>query len=262
MISSPESVNRVDLDRIDVCVTDFDGCMYPGISKVAVARDVALALAATPKRGSDRRHIPKVGVAAGLLVTLRLWQRLTGHVSDGDLVRFYARLLGTVPRGYFRDAAAAIPPRLLPGVEEAFAWLTDRWPVGVISLALMEVLQAVEDHLAASTGGRFAFICGNRIDELNAKSCVRPVLSAGDKRFHMADQLARLGCRRPLVIGHDREDLGLVALAREMGGVSLGFKPRPEIADRFDLIVQSGDWREVPILLGGRVMQAEPQGRH
>jgi hypothetical protein len=223
--------------------------MYPGISKVAVAQDVGIALAATPKRGSDRRHIPKIGVAAGLLVTLRFWQKLTGHVSDGDLVRFYARILGTVPRDYFRDAAAAIPPRLLPGVEEAFAWLTDRWPVGVISLALVDVLEAVDDHLAARTGQRFAFVCGNRIEELNAKSSTRPVLSAQDKRFHMAEQLARLGCHRPLVIGHDREDLGLVELAREMGGVSLGLNPRPDIAGHFDLLVLSGDWREVPTLL-------------
>ncbi len=224
--------------------------MYPGISKVAIARDVGIALAATPKRGSDRRHIPKIGVAAGLLVTVRLWQRLTGHVSDGDLVQLYARLLGTIPKAYFRDAAAAIPSRLLPGVEETFGWLADRWPVGVISLALVDVLEAVDDHLAERTGQRFAFVfCGNRIEQLNAKSSTRPVLSAEDKRFHMAEQLARLGCHRPLVIGHDREDLGLVELAREMGGVSLGLNPHPDIAGHFDLLVPSGDWREVPTLL-------------
>jgi hypothetical protein len=78
------------LGHIDVCVTDFDRCMCPGISKVAVARDIALALAATPKRGSGRCHSPKVGVAAGLLVTLRLWQRLVAPITDGDLVSFYA----------------------------------------------------------------------------------------------------------------------------------------------------------------------------
>jgi hypothetical protein len=249
MGSLPAERDLPYLDSIDVCVTDFDGCMYPGISKVKVARDVGIAIAAKPIRSCDRRHIPRIGIAAVILVICRLWQKLTSRVSDADLVRLYARLLSPIPSEYFRRAAAGIPPKLLPGVEEAFGWLAERWPVGVVSLALVDVLEAVDRHLEVHTGHRFDFLCGNHITALQAETDSRPVLTAEDKRVHMADQIARLGCSCPLVIGHDREDLGLVELAREMGGVSIGLKPHPCIAHHFDLVVSSGDWMEIPFLL-------------
>jgi hypothetical protein len=121
--------------------------------------------------------------------------------------------------------------------------------VGTISLALTDVLDAVDAHLKQRTGHQFAFKCGNRIEELQAGTADQPVLTREDKRAHMAVQMARLSCVCPLVIGHDREDLGLVDLARDMGGLSIGLNPSLPIAHHFDLTIQSRDWNKIPRLL-------------
>lgn len=249
--------NLPTLNDIDVCVVDFDGCMVQGISKVAVAQQIGLTVARRPFRGEHRRYLPRLGLAAIILYACRFWQKIGGGVTDADLVRLYGRLLATIPLESFRQSAKQIPARLFPGVEGTFQWLAERWPVGVVSLALLEVLEAADAYLKATTGHQFAFICGNSIQELQAGTGTGLVLTAADKRAHMAEQLARLGCTCPLVIGHDGEDLGLTELAREMGGISLGLKPAPKMANHFDLSLPSHDWSQIPARLRGTLGLAQ-----
>jgi phosphoserine phosphatase len=237
-------------DDIDACVLDFDGCLVRGISKVYVAWLMGTAVLLRPHRPEDRRYLVRLGLAGLALYACRLGQKATGQLSDADLVRLYARLLAPLPPEYFRQAARRIPARFFPGVETAFQWLAERWPVGVVSLALADVLEAADSYLATRTGCRFAFIAGNHLEHLRlGTQSASAILTAEDKRSAMAIELTRLGCQRPLVIGHDREDLGLVHLAREMGGLSLGVNPAPQIADQFDLTLCTGDWSAVVAFL-------------
>lgn len=253
----PERLKDV-LAGIQVCALDFDGCMVHGISKVWVAQSVTRAIAFRPISSQDRRYLPRLSLTGAILVACRLWQRATGRLTDADLVRLYVHLLDPIPRNYFVRAASEVPARLLPGVEAAFAWLAARWPVGVISLALTDVLTAVDRHLAARTSHCFAFMLGNQLSINRTSPPQLRVLTAADKRACLAEVLAGRGWTRPLVIGHDREDLGLVALARELGGLSLGLGPSAALAGEFDLILPSGDWHSIPHVLQGALDPVAP----
>lgn len=231
--------------QIDVCVVDFDGCMIPGISKVIVARDVALMIALRPLQQKDRIYLPRMAAAAAFLFAARAWQKSSGRLTDGDLVRLYVRFMDPIPDRYFLHAAEKIPRRFLPGVERAFQWLADRWPVGVISLALLPVLEAADLYLSQAAEASFAFKCGNEL----SFSQTQQILSADDKRTRMEKELNMLNCSCPLVIGHDQDDLEMAALAREMGGFSVGLAPPAAIADQFDIVIPSRNWHLIPAAL-------------
>lgn len=235
-----------DLESIDLCAIDFDSCLVPGISKVTVARYIGLMILTTP---GDWLHLPRLSKAALLLLVTRLRQQVVGGISDGDLVQLYARLLEPLPYHMFQHAARRIPSRLRPSVVDTFKWLADRWPVGVVSLALDVVLAAVDDYLAVQTGHRFAFLYGNNLAKLTAGNETQAVLTATDKRNCLAMALNTLGCQRPLVIGHDKEDLGMVELAREMGGISIGINPAPRLSKAFDIVLRDQDWYVLPDVL-------------
>ncbi len=242
-------ISRLELSRLDACVLDFDNCLYPGISKVSVAIQVGLSILFSPHRMADRRYLPRLALAAVTLLASRTSQHLGGRTTDADLVRQYMQLLRPIPLPYFQAAAARIPGRLRPGAWDSLTWLAARWPVGIISLALTEVLDAVDAELEARTGYRLALKRGNDLEQWRSGQSISPVLTAQDKRAHMAQALAQIKSRRPLVIGHDDEDMGMVELAREMGGVSIGFAPPAYLAPQFDFVLARPDWNSMKVLV-------------
>ncbi len=237
------------LTSLDACILDFDDCLYPGISKVSVAIHAGQSVIFNPYHFSDCCHLPRLALAAAALLASRASQRLGGPTTNADLVRQYMRLLRPIPLPYFQAAAARIPSRLRPGAWDSLGWLAARWSVCIVSLALTDVLDAVDAELQARTGYGFAFKRGNDLAKWRSGQAFSPVLTAEDKRAHMAEALAQIKCRHPLVIGHDDEDMGMVELAREMGGVSIGFAPPARLAPRFDLVLPRPDWNSVRALM-------------
>ena len=185
------------LDEIDVGVLDFDGCMYPGISKVFLAVDVSRHVTLRPKRMAHLLFVPRLALTALVLLACRLGQKFTRGITDADLVRLYVTLLSSVPTEYFKESARRIPRRLYPGVSEAYAWLSSRWPVGLISLALMEALEAADQYLQNQTGHPLVFKCGNRMDPSWLASD-RAVLTGEDKRRYMLQVISQMGSHCPL----------------------------------------------------------------
>ncbi len=171
---------RERLSRIDSCIVDLDNCMYRGVSIVTVAQHVARRLWRDPLRQADRRFLPRIYLAGLVLACMRLWQKLSERLQDGDLVVVYADLLHQIPSDYFRDAAQSIPSGLAPGVVPAFAWLARRWPIGVISLGLSEVLDRLDEYLREFTGYGFAFKCGNDLQRIRHRAGC-PILTSQDK---------------------------------------------------------------------------------
>ena len=51
---------------------------------------------------------------------------------------------------------------------------------------------------------------------------------------------------RPLVIGHQVDELLMARCARDLGGLSIGFNPDFDVERQFDVIVKARDW--TPIL--------------
>jgi hypothetical protein len=55
-------------------------------------------------------------------------------------------------------------------------------------------------------------------------------------------QLERHGASCPLVIGNSLDESAMAARARELGGLSIGFRPTREAAQHFDLVVRAASW--------------------
>ncbi len=111
------------------------------------------------------------------------------------------------------------------------------WATRIISLALTEILDGVDAELEVRTDYRLAFKRGNDLERWRSGQAALQVFTAQDKRVHTAQNLDRMKSQRPIVIGHDDEDMGMVELAREMAGVSIGFAPPACEAPQFDFVV-------------------------
>lgn len=228
---------------IDVCILDFDNCLYPGISKVHAFVSVVWLVMLAPKQINDWALLPHLGFSGVYLLALRLRQQVIHDITDGQLVQMYQEAFSSIPRHYFKRAAGTISKRVFPGALETIAFVSRVCPVGIISLAIIDVLEAVNQRLMKEYSFSLAFIHGN---ELTAGDNPKQVLTAEDKRRLMQTEVGRLGCKSPLVVGHDEEDLGMVALAREMGGISVGLNPNPHISHYFDYFMEPNDWCDVP----------------
>jgi phosphoserine phosphatase len=249
MLSEKPTVKRPPPSSVDTCFLDFDGCMYPGISKIEVARCALLDLAVHPRSFSDRMLLVRLFLASGRLIGARLVQKLAGRYTDGELVRMYLRWLEPIPASTIATAVQHIPARLVPGTIETFEWLARRMSVNVVSLALHEVLEAVDRHLRETTGLAFSGLRGNRLHAAFLDQGFGPVLTAEDKVQHMRALLSASGSTRPLVIGHDLEDIGMAELARELSGFSIGVNPEKRAAGSFDACLFTSDWTGFPELL-------------
>jgi len=226
----------------DIIILDFDGCLYPGISKVRVAIDITLNLAIRPYQPADRRLLPHMGLSAMILILTRLQQRIGNRITDGDLVKRYQRHLGSLTLSYFEAASQRIVGSLYPGAIETLAFLCRVGNCGVISLALNPVLAALNTRLRSEHDCSLAFYHGNSISSFRAKMSDRPVLNGQDKRDFMIAEIENRGCKTPLIIGNDLEDVPMAVLAKEMGGMSIGFNPRKSARAHFDIAVYGRNW--------------------
>jgi hypothetical protein len=234
--------------KVDVCVMDFDSCIYPGISKVAIALDLTVRILFAPFSWQDWRYLPRLAYAGVYLLFLRLVQKISGHPLDGELVQSYQKLLGVLPEGYFRASARRILRHLNPQVLETFRLIGTRIPVGIISLALEPMLAEFDAMLRQDGLPGLAFSFGNPPKPQSGGSS-KQVLTGEHKRRLLMEVLENHKWERPLVIGNDREDLGMIDLAHEKGGIAIGIAPSREIASHFDYPLSSRRWDEVKQIL-------------
>ena len=230
---------------LDLCILDFDHCLYPGISKVAVALKITRQIAFSPKDPGDRKFLPGLLAAGSALLILRIWQKGTGKITDGDLVRHYLAWLGSIPPEYFHVVAQEVAGDLSVDVLRTVAEISNRMPVGIISLALEPVIEAVEVRLFETYGCSFAFKHCNQIwGDIEAQAAKR-VLDGKDKLKYMEVEVQRLGSRRPFVVGNDLTDSLMAQRARDMGGYALGINPAEKAREWFSESIDCLAWDKV-----------------
>ncbi len=100
-------IGKLDPAGLDACVLDFDDCLYPGISKVSVAIRVSLSILLSPYQSADRQHLPRLALAAAILLVSRTSQHLGWRTTNADLVRsMWAPAAILLP--YFQAAAGRL----------------------------------------------------------------------------------------------------------------------------------------------------------
>jgi len=55
-------------------------------------------------------------------------------------------------------------------------------------------------------------------------------------------RMAALGASVVTTVGHSDDDVPLATLARETGGLAIGFNPPRRLRQAFDVVVTGGDW--------------------
>ena len=86
----------------------------------------------------------------------------------------------------------------------------------------------------------------------------RMLTTGEDKRRAVERRMAALGVSVPTTVGHNEDDLPLARLARERGGLAIGFNPQPRIWDEFDAVATGPDWEPVYALVAMLSFHAVP----
>ncbi|MFH1132463.1 MAG: hypothetical protein V1754_14095 [Pseudomonadota bacterium] len=242
---------------IDLMAVDIDECLFPGFSQTALGHLIFRQIATRPRSVRDLRFLPQL-IRGGMYIRSReLLKKLRRNPTSLELMRRYERAMEGIPRRYFLDGAKAIPHLSFPGALRTLRFLGKFAPVGLLSFGINIIAEEYVRQLRTEDQPDGIFFSeSNEISfSLNQSgievfSGYNPPLRTQpeEKRRTLEEWLERYGARCPLVIGNSRDEVEMAALAREKNGIAVGFRPPPDEAAQFDLIVHSNDWLELSSL--------------
>ena len=258
----PVAELRAAFARSEAIALDLDECIFPGYTQVELGRRVAWRILRRPVRASDRRLLARLALG-GVYFGIKETKRLVGVGTPmRRLVRRYERVLRYVPESYLLEAAAEIPAASYPYAAETVAELATQAPTGLVSLGLDIVARAYTQAFRRAEGPSLSFIESNVV-------CFRPgcwgrvfdaydreafLENGADKRRVLERRMAELGAAVVTVVGHSEDDAAMAVLARETGGLAIGFNPSWRLRGVFDIVVRGRDWESMyalaAILLG------------
>jgi len=241
----PEAI-RARLGRVETAVLDVDECLLPGYSQIVlghlVHRQVGAEVRRHPARAGAWTRMTLVG--AYLYALKRL--RASSEERNRRLHRNYGRAFRGIPAERVRQLAPVVWRGLCPGVRDCLQLLSEKVPLGVISLGLDVVLESLPEALGAP--GRplpLAFIRANRVRWRQGRfdGLAEPwLVGPADKAMVLAElqQAGQAGI--PLVIGHNRDESLIAGEAIRSGGLAIGLGAAPAEEAHFQVLLPRGDW--------------------
>jgi len=239
----------------DLMISDLDECMFPVITQGEAASLIFRRVIGERDVPGHRELGRNMGYNVIFLLAGSYYQKITGDIQNSRLILRFEKFARGIPIRYFQDAAESIKPAYFRGVPEAFGAFCSRGvPCGVISLGIDIVIRELLDYLEKSKGIEFAFFDCTCVaaDENELFSGFVPgktYLTNDAKKHRVRARCKEFSAARPLVIGHDRDDLMMFDEAREMGGTRIGFRPVPETYEYLDAAVFARDWRPLSALI-------------
>ncbi|MFW6108651.1 MAG: hypothetical protein ACOC8D_02440 [bacterium] len=247
----PVAELRAAFARTEIVALDLDECIYPGYTQVALSRRVARRLLLRPRRRRDRRFLPALGLG-GVLFAVKEAKLLLGvDTPMRRLVRRYERVMAGVPEPYVVEAARSIPPDSFAFAAETVAELAEQAPTGLVSLGLDVVARAYREAFRGPRGPALSF-CESNVVAWRERRGQRVFAgydrgafleSGADKRRALERRMGVLGAEVATVVGHSADDVPLATLARETGGLAVGYNPPARLRRHFDVVVRGGDWQ-------------------
>jgi hypothetical protein len=247
----------------DICCVDLDQCLFPTFTQAALG---ALAMGRTTV---TPRLWPKIGqlISGGSYIARARVRSLLGRrPSNEELMQRFSDVMTGMPVDLIESLARWLPRVSFPGWRDALARITKRMPTGMLSFSIQPIIDAYRRthgwrgqpifDLASGTpvevtssdrGPVLLGCCGDAAD-----------LSGWAKLRTLQRWMDEHHASVPLVIGHGPDEVPMAEFAREQGGLSIGFRPKREWADRFDIVVDALTWRPVTRLLRLLEPVAEP----
>lgn len=244
---------RAAYARADLIALDLDECVFPTVSQEALGKRIAWRLLRRPERRGDRRFLPKLLVGGTYRALTHAKRFFGGTTPSQRLIAWFEWTMRGVPETYFAQAARKLPKRSHALAAETIALLASHAPTGLVTLGLDIVAQAYVEQwsgLSFFEANRVVFQPGPGRRNVFAGYDHEQMLASGeDKRRAVERRLDEMGASVPLIIGHSRDDLPLARLARERGGLAVGFNPSQRLWDEFDAIATGPDWESVYALV-------------
>ncbi len=251
-LALPEEAVRTRFRNIDLVVADLDECIYPGITKIALLKNLCFLLA---RKGKIRDIVRLLRIISffPLLLALRLSQLCGIGIDNRLLIVVFIRMLNGVPISFLEKAAEGIPAGSAKGCAETLAMLEKKSPTGIISQSLDVVLEAYARAFTRKGKPVISFYDGNGLlleEKKGIKVVSGPrmnnaVLTPGDKEARARQRMKEFQSLRPLAIGHGAEDVSMMRLASEAGGLAVGVNPCPEAKKVCDIAFRNKDWEQI-----------------
>ena len=244
MKSSSDAIAEL-VGRCDVCLVDLDQCIYPIFTQTALGA-LLLLRGLAPRRW---RHLPRLLSGAAYILRTRAAQILGDRPTNYELMNAFCRVVRGFPYAWVDECAAALPGLGPRGWRSALERISERMPVFLLTFAIKPIASAY-GRTANSRGGRiFAGSMGTPLISfrgvIEGCSCTLCSLSPAAKLKEMERICAKEGFRRPLVIGHGKDESALCARAREMGGGSIAIVRPRQPHDFFDLPLRRNAWKTI-----------------
>ena len=247
----PVAELRAAFARTGLFALDLDECIFPGFSQAALGARVFRSLLREPARAGDRRFLPKL-LFGGLYFAFTEAKRFLGApTAPRRLFAWYEWVMRGIPEAYFRQAARRLPRRSYPLASETIGLLASHAPTGLVTLGLDVVAQAYLEQFGTAERPGLTFFESNvllfRPDGRGESCCAgydreRLMADGAAKRRALERRLATHGATVATVVGHNDEDVPMARLARETGGLAIGFHPPQRLWDAFDAVVADRSW--------------------
>lgn len=223
------------LGKMDLVLIDLDDCIYPGTTNVVLFRNLCLLLICS-RRTKDLFYLFRFLRFLPILLSMKCLQLLGLGVGNTELTLFFSQMIEEVPFSYLQTVAMPIPSNSFPGVGETLNVLSRKAKVGIVSLGLDIVLEEYKIQFKDGERPLIDFYDGNPVIQKISKETI-------DKSKKVRERIEEFKAEMPLVIGHNLDDLGMMKVSKEYGGLVLGFNPSQEIIKECDIVVKAKDWQ-------------------
>lgn len=177
--------------------------------------------------------------------------------TNDELMQRFSSVMTGMPVETIESLARLLPRISFPGWRDAMSQISSRMPTGMLSFSIQPIIDAYgRTHcwrgqpifdlasgtpidVAGGTDGPVLLGCHDEASELDGQAKLRTL------REWMSDR----GARVPLVIGHGADEAPMAEFARGRGGLSIGFRPKPDWVEHFDVVVDALTWRPVTRLV-------------
>lgn len=243
-IYSTYSKEEIDkrLREVDLALIDVDGCIYPRTTVLSLFKNCCLLY-------FDHRNIRIIFYIISFIAyyPIILFLRLIRLLDNYKLMHFVFGIFRRIPLSYLQAAAKPIPAKSFPGAKKALSILSKHAKTGFISFGLDIVLNEYKAQFRDNGRQLISFYDSNhctwRKDDKKLVSGQKKLITkASDKAARARERIKEFGAKVPLVIGHSQGELKIMKVAKEHGGLSLGFNPSLRILKHCDIVVKAKDW--------------------
>ena len=247
-IYSTYSKEEIDkrLREVDLALIDMDGCIYPRTTGLSLFKNCCLLY-------FGDRNIKIIFYIISFIAyyPIIMFLHLIRLIDNHKFIRFVSGTVSGVPFSYLQAAARPIPSKSFPGAKKALSILSKYAKTGFISFGLDIVLNEYKVQFNNEGRQLISFYDSNhfiwrKVGETMISNGIRVeqlMIKASDKADRARKRIKEFGAKVPLVIGHSQGDLGMMEVAKEHGGLALGFNPSSKMVKHCHIVVKASDWQ-------------------